>query len=435
MIRRVAFALLAIFAVGTELHGDDWPQWMGPNRDGMWKETNTIDAFPASGAVIKWRTPVGLGYSGPAVVKDRVFVTDYVTNAGLTNDFSKRAKLEGKERILCLDAKTGEKVWSHDYDCVYELSYPGGPRCTPTVHDGKVYTLGAEGNLFCLNAENGKVIWSKDLKKEYNTQSPIWGYCGHPLIYQNKLICLAGGKDSVVVAFDKDSGKELWHSLNASEIGYAPPTLIEQAGVKQVVIWHADACAAVDPDTGKELWSVKLKPNYGMSIMTPVKYKDLLYVGGIINKGMCLKLDSSKPGATVAWEGDRDTGIYCKTSSPLLVDDHMYGVDMNGELRCVEIETGKRKWETFSPTSGKSANSGTGFLVKNGEKFFIFAETGELVIAKLSPRKYEEVSRAKILEPTSSTFGRKVVWTHPAFAGRKVYARNDQEIVCVDLAK
>ena len=140
------------------------------------------------------------------------------------------ARTQGKERVLCLEAKTGKEVWKHEYDCTYEVSYPAGPRCTPTVHDGKVYALGTEGNLYCLDAKKGAVLWSKDFKKDYGAKTPIWGHCGHPLVDGKKLICTVGGKGSVVVAFDKDSGKELWKALDATELGYSPPTMITAGG-------------------------------------------------------------------------------------------------------------------------------------------------------------------------------------------------------------
>src|SRR5262249_4638015 len=126
-----------------------------------------------------------------------------------------RPKVTGKERVLCLDAANGNVLWKHEYDCPYEISYPGGPRCTPTVHDGKVYALGAEGNLVCLDAKKGDVIWSKDFKKDYGAKTAIWGYASHPLMDGRRLVCVVGGEGSVAVAFDKDTGKELWKSLSA----------------------------------------------------------------------------------------------------------------------------------------------------------------------------------------------------------------------------
>ena len=200
--------LIAILISAAQ--ADDWPQWMGPSRDDEWREQGIIEKFPAGGAEIKWRVSIAGGYSGPAVASGKVYVTDYVRSDGeAKNDFASRVRLQGKERLLCLRASDGKLIWKHEYDCPYYLSYGSGPRATPTVSGGKVYALGAEGNLFCLDAETGTVLWAKELKKEYKlAEAPFWGFCGHPLVAGQKLFCLVGGPGSIAVAFDKDTGKE-----------------------------------------------------------------------------------------------------------------------------------------------------------------------------------------------------------------------------------
>jgi outer membrane protein assembly factor BamB len=211
--------LLAATA-GSFAHADDWPQWMGPRRDGVWRERGLVDALPGGGLPVKWRVPVKGGYSGPAVAGGRVYLMDYERPEGdLVNDPGSRTEIAGRERILCLDAATGKLLWKHDYDCPYAISYASGPRCTPTVADGLVYALGAEGNLTCLDAATGRVVWAKDFKQDYAAPTPIWGFCGHPLVEGELLICLVGGEGSVAVAFDKQTGKEQWRSLSASESG------------------------------------------------------------------------------------------------------------------------------------------------------------------------------------------------------------------------
>src|SRR5262249_12627882 len=163
-------------------------------------------------------------------------------------------------------AADGKLLWKHEYECAYQISYPGGPRCTPAVHDGKVYALGAMGHLCCLDAATGRPAWSKDLMKGYATRPPTWGCCGHPLVDGRKLLCLVGGKGSVAVAFDKDRGQELWKALSAEKPGYSPPTLIEAGGRRQLLIWHSEALNSLDPETGAVYWSQPLAPQYGMSI-------------------------------------------------------------------------------------------------------------------------------------------------------------------------
>src|SRR6516162_1815606 len=206
---RWAWTLLALLPLTAR--ADDWPQWLGAQGDAVWKETGIIDKFPEGGPKVLWRKPVAFGYAGPAVAGDRVYVADFVTEADVRklNNPVAKPKVEGTERVLCLDAKTGDTIWKHEHKCEYQLSYPGGPRCAPTVSDGKVYTLGAEGNLFCLDAAKGSELWSKDYKKDYGAKTPLWGFAGHPLVVGDKLICIVGGQDALVVAVDKDSGKEL----------------------------------------------------------------------------------------------------------------------------------------------------------------------------------------------------------------------------------
>lgn len=434
--QRLALAALLVAAAASP--ADDWPQWMGPRRDGAWRETGIVEKFPPGGPKLLWRTPVGGGYAGPAVAGGRVYVTDLLTDADTRklSSPSERPKVTGNERVLCLDAATGKQLWKHDYAVTYDISYPGGPRCTPTVHDGKVYTLGAVGDLRCLDAAEGKLLWSKSFGKDYAAKTPIWGFASHPLIDGKKLICVVGGKNALAVAFDKDSGKELWRSLDASEPGYAPPTLITAGGKRQLLLWDPEAIHSLDPETGKQYWSVPLVPSYGMAIMAPRQSGDHLFAGGIGGKAVLVRLDREKPAAEEVWRGKRDTAVYPINSTPWLDEDTIFGVDQRGELRAVDLASGKRLWQTTRPTTGAAPeNSGTAFLIKNGERFFLFNEKGELIIARLTRDGYEEIDRARLLAPTATTFGRDVVWSHPAFAGKCVFARNDREIVCYSLAK
>lgn len=414
---------------------DDWPQWLGPERDSVWRETGIIDQFPDDGARVVWRREIAGGYAGPAVASGRVYVTDFVTSADTTGDPGKRPDIEGTERVLCLSSDDGKLVWKREYACHYKISYPAGPRTTPTVDEGMVYTLGAEGNLYCLKADDGSVVWSRELKKDYNTEAPYWGFSSHPLVVGHQLICIVGGPSSVAVSLDKRTGKELWRALSADQPGYAPPTLVETGGKQQLIIWHPEAVNGLDPETGEVYWSKPLEPNFGMSIASPRLLDDYLFVGGVINKSMLLKLSDAGRSAEVVWYGTKGKGLGPGNSTPFLEDGHLYGVDKDGELRCVELATGRQIWSTYAPTTNdRRANYATAFLVKNGDRFFLPNEKGELVIARLSPQGYEEVSRAQVLESTGSAFGRPVVWSHPAFANRCMFARNDKEIVCVSLA-
>ncbi|MFO0812835.1 MAG: PQQ-binding-like beta-propeller repeat protein [Gemmatales bacterium] len=437
---RLSLLLLALSVAGV-LHAEDWPQWMGKNRDGRWNETGTIDQFPADGAKVLWRKPLQGGYAGPAVANGKVFVFDYQRGEGkLNNNPGTRPKFNGKERLLCLDAKTGDKLWEYQYAAPYEISYGSGPRCTPTVHEGHVYILGAEGHLACIDTETGSRLWAKELKTEYKTNSPMWGFCSHPLIDGDKVICGVGGEGSILVAFNRKTGQELWKAVSAKEQGYCPPVIHTIGGTRQLIHWNAEKLTSLDPETGKVYWSEPLAPQYAMSIMSPRVAGNHLFAGGIGFVSACLEVTGSTPSAKVLWKGDRSMSVCPVNSTPIIEDEHIYGVDQQGQLRCVELKTGKRVWETMLPVTGKKEgarpqNSGTAFLVKNGDKFFLFSETGHLIIARISVAGYEELSRTKILEPTNECFGRDVVWSHPAFADKCCFARNDKEIVCVSLAK
>jgi outer membrane protein assembly factor BamB len=447
-------AILLVLAPAPGLLAADWPQWMGPNRDGVWPETGILRTFPKDGPKVLWRVPLSSGYSGPAVASGKVYVTDRVLGKGATNPadpFDAKTRVAGTERVLCLDAKTGRELWKHEYSCPYQISYPSGPRCTPSVSDGKVYTLGAMGDLYCLAADTGQVLWSKNFPHDYGARVPTWGFCGHPLVYRDLVVCVVGGEGSVVVAFDKTTGKERWRSLSAREIGYSPPTLVRVGGEDQLVVWHAQAVNGLDPATGKPYWTVGLEPAFGMAIMAPRLAGDRLFVAGIGGAGFVLKLDPVRKTATPVWQetpvkgkemAPKPRGLYPVNMTPFIDGTTVYGVDQPGMLRAVELETGKRLWFTHGPVIGreepedyKGAGSGTAFLVKNGDCFFLFAETGDLVLAKLSPANYEELGRARILEPTTPAFNRKVVWCHPAFAEKCCFVRNDKELVCVSLAE
>jgi outer membrane protein assembly factor BamB len=438
--RSVCLAVLTWVIVAAVARADDWPQWLGPQRDGVWRETGILDKFPAGGPKVRWRVPVGAGYAGPAVTGDRVYLTDRVLAEGAKNHkepFPQRPakSIPGTERILCLSDRDGSLLWKHEYDCPYTISYPIGPRTTPLVRDGKVYTLGAEGNLICLDAAKGKLIWEHDLKKDYKVKAPLWGVSAHPLLDGRKLICLVGGTGTTVVAFDKDTGKELWRALTSKEPGYAPPMIYEFGGRRQLIVWHAEAVNGLDPDTGKVYWTQPVASYMGMSISTPRREGDALFVTAHPKTALLLRPSGDGTAPEVVWRGDKETGFCSVFSTPFAEDGYLYGVHTGGALCCVKAATGERLWQTFEPTTGgRPAGSAECFLVKNGDRFFVFNEKGDLIIARLTPKGYKEVSRARLLDPTSAAFGRMVLWSHPAFAHRSAYLRNDKELLCVSLA-
>lgn len=420
-------------ALPTVASAQDWPQWMGPQRDNVWRESGIVDKFPAGGPPVLWRTPIAGGYAGPAVSQGRVFITDYVTADNVKVDNFERAEFSGMERVLCLSESSGEVLWKHEYPVRYTVSYPAGPRCTPCVEEDRVYTLGAEGHLFCFHVADGRILWQKDLKETYQTKAALWGYSAHPLIDGDRLLTLAGGEGSHVVALDKRTGAEIWRASDSPETGYSPPTIIEYAGVRQLILLQPNAVVSLDADSGKQLWSVPYEASNGSIIMSPIRVGEYLYVAGYSNRSLLLKLQADQPGATEVWRDKRN--VICPVNvQPFVIDDVVYGMDQKGVLRAVQVPSGERLWESDESIGTRPAGSETTFLVRHEDRFIMFNELGELLIAKLSPAGYEEIDRAKVIEPSNVAFGRKVVWSMPALANRRAYIRNDQEIICVDLA-
>ena len=434
MLRKCLYPLL--LSLVSIAHADDWPQWMGPNRDNVWRETGLVESLPAKPKTV-WRKPIGGGYSGPAVSDGFVYVTDFVTDENVKTDNFDRKQSKGVERVWCLDAKSGAKLWVFEYPESYSISYPAGPRSTPLVHEGKVYTQGAEGQVYCFDAVLGDDIWHKNLKQEYKTKAALWGYASQPLIDGQKLILLAGGEGTHCVALDKNTGKEIWRTGNMSEQGYSPPLIIEQAGVRQLILTSPDAIYSVDPETGKQFWSQEYKGDNGSIIMTPVRLGNYLFVAGFNGRSILIEMDSDKPGAKTLWRDEKKRAISPVNVQPFLMDGLVYGFDQGGEFRCFELPSGKIRWSTPKPLSDRKLGSGTVFLVRSGEtdRFWMFAETGDLILGQLKPDGFTELSRTHVIEPTNNAFGREVVWCSPAFANKRMFVRNDQEIVCVDLAK
>ncbi len=429
--RATALILLLTPAV---LRADDWPQWLGAKGDSHWNETGLLAKFPAAGPVVKWRVPVRWGYSGPAVAAGKVFILDYDITGGTPDaNPGARTKIQGKERVRCFESATGKELWTHAYDAPYELSFPAGPRCTPTVDGDLVYSLGAEGMLTCLSTAEGKPVWEMDLKKSYQVSSPIWGFASHPIVAGDLLIVKPGGEGTTVVALDKKTGKEVWRALTSKEPGYAPAVLINHGGKEQVILSHGEALNSLDPLTGKVYWTVPFVPSYGMAIMAPRLAGDFLVMGGMGKKSIGLKLKADQTTPEIAWEGTPKTGLSPKNSTPVVDGGLVFGCDADGELRCFDPATGTRLWTTTA-VLGSTPGSGTFFAVKASPHWVLFNELGELILADLTREGYKETGRAKILEPTSPGMGRKVVWTHPAFAEKAVFVRNDVELVCVSLA-
>jgi len=421
------------------LIADDWPQWFGTQRDGVWRETGIVKQLPKGGPKLRWKQTVGNGYAGPAVVNDRVYVCDRIA-AKNQDPKSRKGIKAGEERVLCLDDSTGEIVWTFAYDAPYTVQYAAGPRCTPVVNGEYLYTLGAEGQLHCLTASNGELVWAKQFLTEFDVKAPVWGFAGSPLVEGDQLICLARGAGSTVVSFDKKTGAELWRAVTANEPGYCPPTVLNHGGKRVLLIWHPEAMQGLDLASGKELWSIPWKIRYGLTAPTPRHVGNQLFFTSFYNGSTMLSLgETARDEPIVAWQTERQSEkrtvhLNSIIGTPVFVDEHIYGGCSYGQFRCLQASDGKRLWESVKPIVGKEVRWGTVFITPHEDRYFLFSEIGELIIANLSPKGYNELSRAKLIEPNGIDLRqRSVVWSHPAYANQSIYVRNDGEIRCYSL--
>jgi len=422
----------------------DWPQWFGSKRDGVWREEGILDKFPEGGPKRLWTTPINPGYSGPAVADGFVYVMDRVTEKKPEGNPAKAVTTPGTERVLCLDAKTGKEVWVHEYDCPYQrISYGFGPRTTPTVFGDRVYTLGTMGDLCCLETKTGKPVWTVNFFKDLKAPLPAWGWASNPLVDGDRIICLVGGDKQTVVAFDRHTGKTVWNALTAEDIGYAPPVIFEIGGKRQLIIWHSESVNSLNPETGEKYWGEKYPRDVRPArppapISTPRLAGDVLFVSSFYHGPFALKLDTKEPKASVFWRGKNDDpnkvdGLCALINTPVIKEGHIYGLSRSGELRCYKLDTGEQVWESLEHQGGKKLQFGAAFIIPHKDRYFLFTDAGNLIIADLTPSGYREISRAKIIDPTQPNSGRDVVWSHPAFANKCVYVRNDREIVCVGM--
>jgi outer membrane protein assembly factor BamB len=442
----------------------DWPQWMGPHRDGVWRETDLIEKFPAGGPKVSWEAKVGQGYAGPAVAGGKVFVLERTEEPGQpqpANAFDTKVEQVGVEALACFDQATGKELWRKSYPCRYRISYNAGPRCTPTVDGDRVYTLGAMGDLVCRNVADGAAVWQLNFVKDMGATVPPWGFSAHPLVDGNNLICLAGGSDGrLVVALDKLTGKEVWRSLSfdSGDFGYASPVIHTLNGVRTLLIWHPKALNGLDPTTGKKLWSVPMNIKFALTAPLIRVQGNRVFTTSFYDGSQMVEV--TPDGPKVLWKSkakgekpNQTTDLSSIISTPLWKGDTIYGVDSYGELRAIDAATGKRLWATMKATRGPltpenvagretpsetqpwSERWGNAFLIENGDRTVLFNEQGVLIFAKLTRAGYEELDRAQILQPTNRLAGRPVVWMHPAFADGHVYARNDTKLVAIDLRK
>ncbi|MCY4404188.1 MAG: PQQ-like beta-propeller repeat protein [Candidatus Poribacteria bacterium] len=429
-IASIFLVLITVISIQIQFAiADDWSQWRGENRDGVWKETGIIEKFDGTDIPHRWSVPVGSGYSGPSVADGRVYITDRLT------------KPKQVERVHCFDWETGDEIWSHTYDCVYKIEYPVGPRANVTVDDGLAYALGAMGHLHCYDAATGEIKWKKDLNSEYNINMPIWGIACAPIIDENLVIVQIGGKpEACVVAFDRKTGEEKWKALS-DNASYSAPIMITQAGKRVLICWTGHNVAALDPQTGDVHWKYPIPPTrWEIGIATPIVKNNQLFVTNFYEGAYLLELANDELDVELVWhkqgKNEKNTkAIQTTMSTPIWLGDYIYGVDSHGEVRCINAQNGDRIWEDL--TAVPKARWSTIHFVKNADKVWMFNEKGELLITELSPEGLNIISRAKLIEPTRGQLNRRggVTWSHPAFAYKHVFARNDKELICANLEK
>lgn len=386
-------SVTAILATAAAALAADWPSWRGPNHDGISKET-AWDPAAVAARKIAWEAEVGAGYSAVAVAGGKVYTA---------GNFNKNT-----DRVSCLDEATGKEVWRYDFpEPLAPKFYSGGCSATPVVHDGKVYFASKSGKVFCLKADTGKEIW----RKEFGTKVPTWGFASSALI-QGKAAIFNAGRSGI--AYDKDSGAVLWSSPDDS-CGYATPVPFEHNGKACLAMFAKDTITAVAADGGKLLWSSPWQTEHDVNAADPVISGGQVFITSGYGRG-CALVDFSGAEPRKLWE---NKNMRSHMSGPVLIDGHLYGFD-DMRLVCLEWKTGEQKWEEKSPKKGA--------LMAAGDKLIVLGETGRLAIAQATPKGYQEIAGAKVVD------GR--CWTMPILANGRIYARNsDGHLACVDVRK
>lgn len=390
----------------------EWPQFLGPNRNGISSEKNLIEKFAATGPKIVWRFPAGVGKSGMAITGTSVLTT---------------CQDESNQYALALDLKTGKQLWKTPIAPKYENQMGDGPRGTPTISDDRVFVYSGEGVLSAIDLKSGKLQWSSNPVSDLGSQVADYGMASSPLVVKDKVIVSVGGTESSLVAFDAKTGEASW-KVASDPAGYSSPALLEVGGKQQVVAFQGSSVIGVTPDTGELLWSFPFETDYNCNIATPIAVDGNVFISAGENHGsVMLKLKPSGTGfePEVVWEslGPRSL-LRNEWQTSISIDGYLYGFDNVGgagpvsHLTCLEAATGKRVWQ--------AARFGKGNMIAADGKLYIVTIEGDLVIAKVSSEKYEEFSRAKVLEMTRQA---------PALSEGHLLVRDDNEIICIDLKK
>lgn len=391
--------LVCLFMLGmlaATLQADDWPNWRGPNLDGVSAEANWNSTFGDQPKQL-WSVDVGIGYAAVSVVGDRLY----------TAGWSK-----GHDHWLCLDVKTGETIWRHSYPSdQFANSHQGGPGTTPCVADGRVYTLNRKALMYCLDANTGKPIWQADLGQRYHVSPGSWGFTGSPIVIDGKLLIDVGK----ILALDPATGKEIWATRDYGA-GYSTPKPFLVAKRKLLAAFPAAGLVILDLNTGQELAQRPWNTSYNVNAAMPIVRGNQIFISSGYNTGGAL-LALDNRGLTVVWN---NRNMRNHMNSCVLLGDHLYGFD-DGQLRCIDFATGQVAWS--------ERGLGKGALTAADGKLLVMSERGELLIAPADPAGFAPTARVKLL-------GDRDCWVVPVLANGRLYCRAPSgKLVCLDVSK
>ena len=392
-------------------NADDWPQFLGPDRNGVSTETDLIDTWPATGPEVLLRTPLGVSMSGVSVSNGAAFT--------MFQD-------ETSQYVVCLNAADGKERWRTPVAPKYENAMGHGPRATPTVLDGSIFAFTGEGILVALKAENGTQIWSTNVPILLNGKPNEYGVSCSPLVTGNRVVVHSGTEAAAVAAFGVTDGKLEWQA-GRGNAGYSSPVLMSLNGEKQIVSLTATDAIGIDPNSGQELWSFPFPTNYDCNTASPVQLNDqhLLISAGENHGSAILAVETDKDHATAqeVWSSlGKDSQLRAEWQTPVIHDGHMYGLDNQGgagpitNLVCIRLEDHKTMWQ-------KNRFGKSNLILADG-KLFLTTMEGEVVIVEASPKEFHELSRATIMETTRQA---------PALANGHLFVRDDKEVICIDV--
>ncbi|MBC8351332.1 MAG: PQQ-like beta-propeller repeat protein [Planctomycetes bacterium] len=401
-----------MFSIRAVAQDAAWPQHLGPSRNGISAETNLLDKWPVGGPKEVWRVKGGVGMSGLAISGGRLFTL---------------VQREGKQGVVAHDAATGAAIWRTVVAPAYENQMGDGPRATPTVAGNTLFVFTGEGILAALNAPDGRALWSHNTVKELGGQPAEYGMACSPLVVGTQVIVTVGAPNATVVAYDTVTGKPAW-TAGSDSTGYSSPALLDVGGREQVVVHSGSAVLGIEPKSGAVLWRHPYVTDYNCNIATPIAVDGRVFVSSGENHG-CILLALEPSGNTFAvdevWssQGTRSV-LRNEWQTSILLDGHLYGMDNVGgagpitHLTCVEAATGKRVWQ--------ETRFGKGNLIAADGKLFMSSLKGELIVARASPRGYDEIGRSTVIGSTRQA---------PALANGLLYLRDNDDIACFDVSK